>query len=102
MADTKAANEPLIALKERVKKDKQDSDDTTSYEGDSDKLEDFERTAKAARRSRRKSYKSFKKENKVFWMWFNFAIAFFSAGFLVGTYLIVDSNPEQCGSLLMT
>ena len=44
----------------------------------------------------------FKRENNVFWKWFNFSILFFSAGFLVGTYLIIDSEPVDCGNLIMS
>ena len=81
--------DPLI---ERVKKIKEDSDDTTSYEDNEVKYDDFEVTARESRRARRRGYKGFIKENKSFWMWFNFAVAFFSAGFMTGTYLVLDNN----------
>ena len=32
-------------------------------------------------------------------MWFNLLVAFFSAGFLTGTYLILDNNQNDCGNL---
>ena len=32
-------------------------------------------------------------------MWFNLIIAFFSAGFMVGTYFILENNTNDCGSL---
>ena len=32
-------------------------------------------------------------------MWFNLIIAFFSAGFMVGTYFILENNDNDCGSL---
>ena len=78
----------------RIKKEKEDSDDTTSFEGDNTHIDDFMASNKKARRSRRRSYKSFKLENKSFWMWFNLCIALFSTGFLVGTYLIIDANSD--------
>ena len=84
---------------DKKRKAKDDSDDTTSFEGDSDRLDDFQVSAKHTRRSRRKVYKSFKKENKAFWMWFNLLVTFFSAGFLTGTYLILDNSLGDCGNL---
>ena len=87
---------------DKVKKDKEDSDDTTSYEDNDVKYDDFEISAKQARRDRRRGYKNFIKENKSFWMWFNFAVAFFSAGFMVGTYLILENNNNDCSNLSFT
>ena len=83
----------------RKKKPKEDEDDTTSYEGDSQVLDDFQINAKLARRARRKGYKNFKLQNKKFWMWFNLLVAFFSAGFLTGTYIILNNNQNDCGNL---
>ena len=90
------------ALIERTKKEKEDSDDTTSFEDNTEALDDFEVSAKQARRDRRRGYKSFIKENKSFWMWFNFTVAFFSAGFMVGTYLVLEDNTSDCANLSFT
>lgn len=99
MAETQT-KEPLLPLGQ--KKKKEDEDDTTSYEGDSDKsVDDYVVSAKKTRRARRQSYKKFKTENKGFWMWFNLLVAFFSAGFLTGTYLVLTSSTNDCSGLAL-
>ena len=60
---------------------------------------DEEVFARRARRERRRQYIKFVRENKSFWMWFNLIIVFFSIGFGVGTYLILDNAIADCGSL---
>ena len=75
-----------------IKKPKEDSDDTTSFEGSQISRDEYEVSAKRSRRNRRRSYKHFKTENKSFWMWFNLITAFFSGGFMVGTYFILENN----------
>ena len=96
-------NKEALLNKDGLKrKEKEDSDDTTSYEGDTDRdADDFDYvvSAKKSRRSRRKAYKDFKKANKAFWMWFNLVIAFFSAGFLTGTYFVLEYNQNDCANL---
>ena len=32
-------------------------------------------------------------------IWFNVLTVFFSAGFLTGTYFILDTNPNDCGNI---
>ena len=81
---------------------KDDSDDTSSVEGQEKPTDDFIVSATRARRDRRKRYKNFRKENKQFWMWFNFLVSFFSVGFMVGTYLILDNSQQDCSNLTMS
>ena len=83
-------HKPKINQFGRKSKPKEDSDDTTQYSGDSSNESEDVYYAREARRSRRKSYKTFRREYKGFWMWFNLLTAFFSAGFMVGTYLVLD------------
>ena len=64
---------------------------------------DYERDALKAKRDRYLAYKGWvtDKKNRKFWMTFNAMLAFFSAGFCIGTYMIVENRVEDCGSLKM-
>ena len=73
------------------------SDDTESK--GTDNSDDPEVNARRARRHRRHQYKVFIRENKTFWMWFNLIVAFFSVGFGVGTYFILEYANNNCGGL---
>ena len=73
------------------------SDDTESK--GTDNSDDPEVNARRARRHRRHQYKVFIRENKAFWMWFNLIVAFFSVGFGVGTYFILEYANNNCGGL---
>ena len=92
-----ATVDPKEAKESLLKKQKIDSDDTDTDGVDS--AGDIEVSARRSRREQRRQYKQFIKENKSFWMWFNLIIAFFSAGFMVGTYFILENNINDCGSL---
>ena len=45
------------------------------------------------------NYEYFKKKNKKFWMWFNMLVAFFSLGFMVGTYFVLDMAEADCAMM---
>ena len=71
------------------KRPKEDSDDTSS--NGTANSDNYEVSARRQRRATRRSYKAFKRENSRFWKVFNSAIVFFSLGFAVGTYFILDT-----------
>ena len=88
--------------KEEVKdtrpfQEKEFSDDTDSHGTDDSGIPEVQ--ARRSKRHRRHMYKDFIVEHAKFWMTFNGLVAFFSVGFLVGTYLIISHSETDCGSL---
>ena len=79
-------------------KDVDHPSDTTSWD-DTDRPDDYAINTRKSRRNRRHNYIDFRKNNNKFWMWFNFLTAFFSGGFLAGTYMVLDNNGTDCGNL---
>ena len=95
-----------------INQDGDDEDDSSVSSKSSARPEDYDHynafdmamyeKDKKKRRERRRSYRKFKTENKGFWMWFNLLIVFFSAGFITGTYMILESAGADCGFLSAT
>uniref|UniRef100_A0A7S3CN82 Uncharacterized protein n=1 Tax=Strombidium rassoulzadegani TaxID=1082188 RepID=A0A7S3CN82_9SPIT len=78
---------------------KEDSDDTSS-DGNADS-DNYEVNARRNRRAARRQYKQFIQENRKFWLSFNLAIIFFSLGFALGTYFILEMEEysDTCGGI---
>ena len=85
LIETKKPDDHPVALNA----DDKFSDDTKTN-GTDNSNDDPEVNARRSRRHRRHQYKIFIKENKAFWMWFNFLGIVCSSGFGVGTYFIIE------------
>ena len=90
--DEKKEEEPKGPLQE-----KEFSDDTDTYGEDSEHNPEVH--ARRQKRHRRHLYKDFIIEHEKFWKTFNGLCLFFSIGFLVGTWLILEHDDRDCGSL---
>ena len=97
LMETKKPDDEAVPAEHALNVNDKFSDDTESK--GTDNSNDPEVNARRARRHRRHQYKVFIKENKTFWMYFNLIVTFFSVGFGIGTYFIIENAKKTCGGL---